>query len=237
MYDRYPEYCYYIGPPGPQGIQGPMGPQGIQGPLGPQGIQGLQGTQGPTGPTGATGLQGIQGPTGATGATGPLAPQSFVQLYDRNYTNELTANDTFLNLSDIGINSDYSTGDYSLSTSTVKNDTLNLPGPGIYHIDISLRASFVYADPMPTMGLSYQIIFNLLDPSDITIASLPYMGIIPSDGMVAEVLLSRSVLYYSNAAAPSLRIMLSNFNHFDYAFENMLSAESLSLVVQKWEKP
>lgn len=262
-------YCCCIGPSGPQGIQGPMGPkgdqgvigpagpQGIQGSLGPQGIQGPMGLKGNTGPAGPQGIQGslgpqgIQGPMGPKGDTGdtgpegpqgvpgPLAPQSFVQLYDRNYANEISANDTALNLSNSGINSVYSTGDYTLLTGTVKNDTLKLPESGLYHIDVSLVASFLYASPAPEFGLSYQIIFTVLDDSDSTITSLVYEGIVPKDAetTIAEVLLSRSFLFYSGSANPSLRIVLSNFSKYDYAYENKLTVQSLILTVQKWEKP
>ncbi len=237
-----------MGPPGPQGIQGPIGPQGIQGVIGPSGPQGIQGTIGPQGiqgPIGPQGIQGSTGPTGPTGdtgpqgVTGPLAPQSFVQLYDRNFTNELLANSTPLNLSDSGINPIFTTGDYSLSTVTVKNDTLNLPEPGIYHIDISLIASFLYASPAPTFGSSYQIIFNVLDDTNFVVTSLVYEGIVPNDAdeALAEVLLSRSVLMYAPSANPTLRVVLSNFSKFSYAFENTLNVASLNLTVQKWQRP
>ncbi len=231
-----------IGPAGPQGIQGPIGPQGVQGPVGPQGIQGPAGAQGLQGSTGATGSAGSIGATGATGATGPTGstgpafPQSFVQLFDRNYTNELTAVDTPLNLSNAGINPLYTTGGYSLSTTTVTNDTLNLPGPGLYHIDMALNASFLYASPAPEFGLSYQILFNMLNEQDTAINSLVYEGIVSKDAdtSIAEVLLSKAFLYYTAGASPSLRILLSNFN-FAFAFENSLSVFDIILVVQKWQ--
>ena len=103
--DYYKRYCYkplcYVGPPGPPGKPGLMGPCGDTGLRGPRGLQGLQ------------------------GPAGPSSPQSFVQLYERNYTNEITTTGTFLNLSNDGINPLYTSGGYSLSTGTVTNDTLN----------------------------------------------------------------------------------------------------------------
>lgn len=238
----FPSSCCYIGPPGPQGIQGPPGPQGIQGIIGstgPQGIQGSigpQGIQGPIGPKGDTGSKGNIGPRGPQGIQGPLAPQSFVQLYDRNYTNEITANSTPLNLSNEGINPLYTTGEYSLSTATVKNDTLNLPEPGIYHIDVSLNASFLYTTPVPEFGSSYQIIFIVTNETDYTITSMIYEGIVPKDAdtSISEVLLSRSFLYNTQSNKPTLKIFLSNFN-FNIAYENKLSTESVNLTIQKWK--
>jgi hypothetical protein len=208
------------GPAGPQGPQGATGPQGIQGATGPQGIQ------------------GPAGPQGSTGPTGPLAPQSFVQLFDRNFTNEITSDNTFLNLSNSGINPLYTTGGYSLSTTTVTNDTLNLPGPGIYHIDVSLKASFFFTAPPPTFGSSYQILFNIANESNFVLNSLVYEGIVPSDAdtAIAETLLSLSFLNNTAAPNPALKILLSNFN-FNFAFEGTLSAYDIILVVQKWEIP
>jgi hypothetical protein len=199
------------GPAGPQGPQGATGPQGIQGPAGPQ---------------------------GSTGPTGPLAPQSFVQLFDRNFTNEIISNNTFLNLSNSGINPLYTTGGYSLSTTTVTNDTLNLPGPGIYHIDVSLKVSFLFTAPPPTFGSSYQILFNIANESNFILNSLVYEGIVPSDAdaAIAETLLSLSFLNNTAAPNPALKILLSNFN-FNFAFEGTLSAYDIILVVQKWEIP
>jgi hypothetical protein len=205
------------------------GPQGATGPTGPTGSQGVTGVTGATGPTGSQ---------GATGPTGPLAPQSFVQLFERNFTNEITANNTPLNLSNSGINPLYTTGGYSLSTTNVTNDTLNLPGPGIYHIDVSLKASFLYAVPVPTFGSSYQMLFNIADETNFVLNSLVYEGIVPNDAdtAIAEVLLSLSFLNNTNAPNPALKIILSNFN-FGFAFESTLSVFDIILVVQKWETP
>ena len=193
---------------------------------------------GPKGDTGAQGPQGETGPQGPQGIPGPPAPLSFVQLYDRNYTNEITRNGTPLNLSDIGINPLYTTGEYSLSTTTVKNDTLHLPGPGIYHIDVSLDASFFFALPAPVFGSSYQILFNVLNETDFVVTSLLYEGLVPSDAdtALAETLLSRSLIYNTQAVNPTLKIILSNFN-YSFAFEQKLGVSNLILMVQKWETP
>ncbi|MPN24322.1 hypothetical protein SDC9_171719 [bioreactor metagenome] len=141
-------------------------------------------------------------------------------------------------MSNIGINPLYTTGDYSLSTSNVKNDTLNLPGSGIYHIDISLIPSFVYASPPPSFGSSYQILLNVVDEANSIITSLVYEGIIPNDAdtSAAEVLLSKAFIYNTKSTNPGVKIILSQFN-YAYAFENQLAIESLILVVQKWQKP
>lgn len=253
----YPACCR-IGPTGPTGPAGSaigiFGPQGAAGPTGPTGATGATGTSGPTGDTGPTGYTGPTGDTGPTGYTGPMgdtgptgytgptgdtgptgagAPQNFVQLFDRNFTNELTANGP-LNLSNAGINPLYTTGEYSLSTTTVTNDTLNLDGPGTYHIEISLRASFLLPLTPPAFGSTYQILFNILDESSSSINSLVYNGIIPNDpNAVLDNALTIQFLWNTSAVSPSLRIVLSNFD-FNLAFQNTLSVFDIIFIVQKW---
>ena len=161
-----------------------------------------------------------------------VVPLSYVQLFDRNYTNELSANGA-LNLSNEGINPLYTTAGYSLTTTTVTNDTLNLPGPGLYHIELSLRASFLLPISPPPFGSTYQILFNLLNEADSNIVSLNYNGIIPNDpNAVLDNQLSIQLLYNTNAISPSLRVFLSNFD-FSLAFENNLSVFDIIFIVQK----
>ena len=182
---------------------------------------------GPIGPT---------GPTGPTGQTGPLAPQSFVQLFDRNYTNELTANGA-LNLSNAGVNPLYTTGGYTLTTTTVTNDTLNLPGPGLYNIEISLRESFLLPLTPPAFGSTYQVLFSVLNEADTNIINLVYNGIIPNDpNATMDNQLLTQFLYNTASIAPSFQIVLSNFD-FSLAFDNQLSVFDIIIIVQKWESP
>ena len=224
-----------IGPPGPRGLPGIPGLQGPKGHPGPRGLPGIPGLRGPQG---SSGPRGLPGPRGPQGSPGPLAPQSFAQLFDRNYTNEVSANNTFLNLSNSGISPLYTTGGYSLATTTVNNDTLNLPGPGIYHFDVSLKASFLYAAPAPTFGLSYQMLFNIMNETNFTINSMIYEGIIPNDAdtAIAETQLSLSFLYNTDAAIPGFKIAVGNFN-YNYAFNNQLFVYDIIIVVQKWQLP
>lgn len=161
-----------------------------------------------------------------------VVPPSYVQLFDRNYSNELTANGA-LNLSNEGINPLYSTMGYSLSTTTVTNDTLNLPGPGLYHIELSLRASFLLPQIPPVFGSTYQILFNILNETSSNVISLNYNGIIPNNpDATLETQLSIQLLYRTNAISPGLRVFLSNFD-FNLAFENTLNVFDIIFIVQK----
>lgn len=194
----------------------------------------LVGPTGDTGPTGPTGPIGSTGATGPTGDTGPGMQTSFVQLYDRNFTNELTASGP-LNLSNEGINPLYTTGGYTLATGTVTNDTLNLPGAGLYHLEISLRASFLLPLNPPAFGSTYQILFNILNENSTSISNLVFNGIIPSDpNAVLDNQLGLQFLYYSASPSPSLRVVLSNFD-FSLAFDNQLSVFDIIMIVEKWE--
>ncbi|MGG5461007.1 hypothetical protein [Clostridium sp. B9] len=177
-----------------------------------------------------------QGPPGPPGPQGPLAPQSFVQLFDRNYTNELTANSP-LNLSNEGINPIFTTGEYSLETTQVTNDTLKFPETGLYHIEISLRASFLLSNPPPAFGSVYQILFNIMDTNNTNLSSMVYNGIIPNDpNAVLENTLTTEFLLNVTDINVGLRILLGNFN-FALAFENKLSVFDIIVIAQKWEKP
>lgn len=159
-------------------------------------------------------------------------PPSYVQLFDRNYTNDLTSTGA-LNLSDSGINPVYSTAGYSLTTTTIKNDTLNLPGPGLYHIELSLRASFLLSLSQPPFGSTYQILFNMINEANNNVVDLNYDGIIPNDSnAILDTQLSIQLLYNTDAVSPSLRVLLSNFN-FDLAFQNQLGVFDIIFIVQK----
>lgn len=191
----------------------------------------------PTWIKGDVGPVGPQGPQGQIGPTGPEAPQSFVQLFDRNYTNELYNTDTNLNLSNEGIDPIFSTGEYTLTTTTVKNDTLNLPGPGLYHISISLSASFLQPNnPGDTFGKDYKIIFDILDKNNSIITQLHYVGIIPKDeNAFIEAQLSTQFLYNAEGNTPTLKVALTNFN-FNLAFLKELGVNDIIFIVQRWRK-
>ncbi|WBW98985.1 collagen-like triple helix repeat-containing protein [Oceanirhabdus sp. W0125-5] len=192
--------------------------------------------KGPTGPAGPVGATGATGPIGPTGPEGPLTPQSFVQLYDRNYTNDLTQLNTNLDLSNVGINPIFSTGGYTLTTTTVNNDTLNFLEAGLYHIEIFLNVSFLLPRTPPPFGSTFQILFNILSKTNRTLGSLNYFGIIPNDpNAIIETTLSKAFLFNASAGS-GIKIALSNFN-FDLAFEKKLSVYDIIIIVQKWEKP
>ena len=186
-----------------------------------------------------SGEDGSDGAVGPEGPPGPAGPQSWVQLYDRNYTNELTASGDYLNLSNEGVNSNYTTGGYLLtSTHMTTNDTLVFPEPGTYLVQINMKTSFLYNNaPAPTAGNSYQILFNILDANDGTLGSMVYEGMIPNDydTSLAETTMTSSLVVSDTVSAPAIKIALANFD-FNLAFENKLSVFSIVIQVQKWTK-
>ncbi len=166
----------------------------------------------------------------------PAGPAQWVQLFDRNYTNELTSSAP-LNLSNEGIKSDFTTGGFALSTNTVTNDTLTFPDTGHYFVTIQLRASFLLPLSPPPVGSTYQILFSILDANNSTLNNLVFNGIIPNDpNAVLDETLSTSFVIYDAAAPPQLKIVLSNFD-FSLAFDNQLSVFDIIVVAQKWEHP
>lgn len=197
----------------------------------------LPGCKGDDGATGAVGPIGPTGATGPVGPTGPAGPQSWVQLYDRNYTNTLLAND-YLNLSNEGINPLYTTGGYTLETTTRTNDTLVFPEPGKYLVQIGLNTSFLFNNaPNPTVGDTYQILFTVLNGSNSQIASLVYVGTVPAsyNTAVEQTMLHTSLVVVNMTTAPKIRLSLSNFN-FSIAFGSELSVNDIMIQVQKWSQ-
>lgn len=184
------------------------------------------------------GAPGPQGEIGPTGPTGPAIIQTWVSLYDRNFTNELTANGN-LNLSNVGINPDYKSGNFTLTTTNVTNDTLNFPGPGTYHIEVLLNASFLYPIAPLTFGDQYQLLFTILNEDNFTLGSMVTNLMIPNTSAqstgVAEQTLTNTLVINTTSATPKLRIALSNFD-FSIAFENKLSVASIRLHVHEWTK-
>lgn len=175
-----------------------------------------------------------RGATGPTGPTGPLAPQSWVQLYDRNYTNELTANGQFLNLSNEGINSNFTTGGYTLFSTTTTNSIMEFPSPGHYLVQINMKTSFLNSEVAP-YGTPYQIIFNIFDYAS-NVGSMALSGVIASDpNAIMQDTFTSSLIVYNPTDAPRLRINLSNFNSFSYAYEGILSVYDIAIQVQKLE--
>lgn len=173
------------------------------------------------------------GPRGPRGPQGPAGAQSWVQLFDRNFTNEIF-NDSYLNLSNTGISESFTTGGYTLSsTQGVTNDTLTFNGPGHYLVQVNLKTSFLYPVTPQPVGNTYQILFEVVDENNVPYCSMVYYGIIPANQeSVVQVDLSNSFIAYNGATSPQLKIRLSNFN-FGIAFEEKLSAYSIAIQVQK----
>ena len=238
---------------GPQGIQGVTGPtgatglQGIQGVTGPTGATGPQGIQGVTGPTGATGPQGIQGVIGPTGAIGPQGIQgvigptgpngfigSYIQLNDQDYTNNITEEGTNLTLSDTGINPNYTNGGYSLTTTSVTNDTLVFEQPGMYNIYVNLITSFTISSTITT-SQEYTTLFQVQNISGTYNQYLLYEGIIPSDGGGSSISNQLSVNFLYNATTPNDGIIISLFGFdFETADSETLQVGQIIVIASRW---
>lgn len=215
-----PKHCCCYGPTGPTGPAGPPGPIGITGPTGPQG------ETGPTGPI---------GPQGETGPTGPVPEATFVQLYDRNFTNELTELEQPLNLSNEGILPEYTTGGFTLTTDEVTNDTLNILEEGLYKFHIMLNASFLTpVTGAPPFGTPFSILISLVNQDDEIVKDIIFRGMIPNDPTALLETTMMSAFMENMEVPSSFKLVLREFN-FAYAFQGTLSIESLVMMVEKME--
>lgn len=107
-----------------RGPQGPVGPSGARGPIGPQGPAGATGA---TGATGAVGPVGPQGPAGATGSSG---------TNDILYATSGAASVGVGAIIPLTLNSS-TTG----ATTSVTNDSVNLPSAGTYLVSYFANGS------------------------------------------------------------------------------------------------
>lgn len=169
--------------------------------------------------------------------------QRLIQLYDTNLINELTDTKRFLTLIDCdpyrdGVNNSFSTGGYTITSTTIKNDTLNLPGPGIYRISSSFISRFAPNDFIITPGssviLEYSVIGREKDTVSITKALTVNIANTCTTNAIryAQAITNIEVLYKTNEPKPSLRIFLSDFN-FNASLNNKVTVSNMSLAVQK----
>lgn len=185
------------------------------------------------------------------------SPQSFIQLYDKTLVNELTESQRFLSLANDKTkrdlyrnnvlsspdNQSFSTGGYTLSTTTIKNDTLNLPGPGVYQISLSFQNTALANELEYGIGTSipftYSVIYNGGSASVTVPSYMVPTATIPSDmvqtATIPSSLLNSLIVYNlnkSNEKNPSLRIYLEDFD-FSKVLNNKLIVDNMILVVQK----
>lgn len=157
---------------------------------------------------------------------------SFIQLYDRVYTNHLIKRGQYLNLSNQGIDPAYKNGLFTLTKTSVKNDTLNIFEPGIYRISVELDTSFDFADPPPRFGSVYTINYSLINDQGEYLTQMFFRGIVPRDATsTMPTTLNRNFLW--EVKEPTyLRIRLCEFD-FDLSLVRELYAYNIILYVEK----
>lgn len=163
--------------------------------------------------------------------TSDTVNHEFIQLYDRNYSNILKTTGQYLNLSDTGIDPMYMEGDFFLTTTTVKNDTLNIVEPGIYQFTINFEASFNLTEASQE-GKLYDISFHVVDQNNLILDNLYYRQVIPEEkGKPLYHDLGRSFLWNSTANS-KYRIRLCQFD-FELAELKELYAYNIIFIVNK----
>lgn len=175
--------------------------------------------------------------------------QSLIQLYDSSLINELTKAKRFLTLANSDpnastltngdeFNNSFSTGDYTISTTTIKNDTLNLPGPGIYHISsyFETRANRGLIQQVP--GDSTNLVYTVQTPEGggnvhytAYTATLAYVGY-AEDGIDNAIISNINFLYEAQELKPKISIYLRDFD-FNRTIDHKVTVSNLNLIVQK----
>lgn len=173
--------------------------------------------------------------------------QRLIQLYDNNLINKITDSKRFLKLLDstpkqcvsnyIGeADNSFSTGGYTVSTTDTENDTLNLPGAGIYRISSAFISLFEPNEIIIFPGSSVVLEYRLIDGNDFTISISKSLSASIAKAYntidYAQAVTNIEVLYKTNEIRPSLRILLSDFN-FDASLNNSVTVSNMSLIVQK----
>lgn len=234
-----------VGPTGPTGGSGPIGPIGPTGPTGLRGATGNTGPTGPIGPTGPTGLRGATGntgptgPIGATGPTGPIGPSptaaalsTFAQLNDQTYTNIIATTGGYLNLSNSGLDNNYVTTGFTLSSINTTNDTLVFQVTGMYLITVSLIALF----SMPTSAVNgdeFTILFTVQNTAGTYTQNLLISEVVPINSQGLNVNYQKNVSFYYNVttANDGIQILLYGFDFFSTSTTNPSVISVGSIVV------
>ena len=205
-------------------------------PVCPTGPTGSDGPTGPKGPRGPPGCPGLQGPMGPPGESGTSIQDVWVQLYDKNYTNEISSDDTFLNLSNEGIKPLFTTGGFSLKSLNSVNDTLVLKYKGYWNVSISFKYSFLYNTPTPTFGTPFTPVFEVLLNNNI-VYTFSNTDLISNDpNSICEKTISGNFLLYTPIKKPMLQVRFNSGFDFNNSFGNILSVYDIVLHIDKVRK-
>ena len=202
-------------------------------PTGPTGSDGPTGSKGPRGPPGCP---GIQGPIGPPGESGTDIQNVWIQLYDKNYTNEISSDNTYLNLSNEGIIPLYNTGGFALKSVNTENDTLILKYKGYWNISISFKYSFLYNTPSPVFGTPFTPVFEVLLNNNVfyTFSNTDLISNDPNS--IFEKTISSTFLLYTAIKKPIIQVRFNSGFDFNNSFGNILSVYDLVLDINKVRK-
>lgn len=122
-------------------------------------------------------------------------------------------------------------GGFSVTTTTVENDTLNFAEIGVYLVNINLEYSFLPPNE-GVIGTPYQVVIAS-KPINIPMAT---PSLVVNTGLstldTVSGILSRSFLVNVPTLPAALRLYLSNFN-FDVAFDKSINISSNIINVTK----
>lgn len=201
--------------------------------IGPTGPKGDTGERGPKGKDGCFGLRGPPGPVGPQGDTGPLAPEVWIQLYDKNFVNDIENDMRYLTLSSVSIDPTFSTGGFQLKSTNQTNDTLILKNKGYWNISISFTYGFNFSDSV-VFGSSFSPTFEIL-VDNISTYNFSNTDMI-STGSAFTKTVSVNFLIFSNKKRPTLQINFIDGFPFDFSDEKILKVYDIIINIQKFKK-
>jgi hypothetical protein len=142
----------------------------------------------------------------------------FAQVVDPNLSYDMTANGPI----QIASNPDLllQQGGFTLSTTTVPYDTLNLPGKGIYSVNVNLQYSFLPPNNI-LIGTPYQVVVGITTNNPSYIPAMANDTGIATPDTISNIMPSSMILNITNDN-PTLGLELINFN-FNVAFQNKIS--------------
>lgn len=158
---------------------------------------------------------------------------NYVQLFDRTYSNILTRSGEYLNLSNEGIQPNYMNGNYTLTTTTTKNDTLNIAQPGLYKITLFMDTGFELSPSASSKnGTMFTLQYSLIDSKGQVLMKLMHKGIMPDDPkQTLPIQLSTNFMWHTDEST-HLRLKLCYFN-FENSLVNELNAYNIILMVER----
>lgn len=180
---------------------------------------------GPRGETGPRGFPGPQGPPGELVTT-------FMQVFDEALTSSIAADDTNIQLTTLATNI-FQLGGFSISTSTIANDTINFPDDdtGVYKVDAVIDFNFIANTA--TSGTTYDVTIGATsDPAILDIPDVTVSNAIGTEGVANGSSVAMSFLLEVPSTPFTLTFQLVDFD-FTLSANALINITSIAVNIIK----